>query len=298
MLGWGISLMVVGALSFALPLMGRQFLLVSLVGLTGIGSVVAGLVLFIVGVMLFFAGGGGRFFGSSELTVVDPRDKKPDRISTSGQPIVAKAASPTHLPTGGNRPAGEGSFRIGTNAPLQPVAFAATATNLALEGSEEAMNELVSTNAGTSEEFRSKIGAARFHFLALHAAVYYVCAERVCSSDVRVMEKVGNGLATSFAFVFDKDGDTANGMAEQMYGLFQTYAASLLQELLVGPGDNPFSLGATAELLASNVAVQCDINLAAAEKAVDKLRVEMVCANHGIKLLMTYLATKHIVFAG
>lgn len=160
------------------------------------------------------------------------------------------------------------------------------------------MNELVSTNAGTSEEFRSKIGAARFHFLALHAAVYYVCAERVCSSDVRVMEKVGNGLATSFAFVFDKDGDTANGMAEQMYGLFQTYAASLLQELLVGPGDNPFSLGATAELLASNVAVQCDINLAAAEKAVDKLRVEMVCANHGIKLLMTYLATKHIVFAG
>jgi len=53
MLGWGIALMVIGALSFILPLFGRQFIVVSLLGLTGMGSAVAGIVLFIVGVVLF-----------------------------------------------------------------------------------------------------------------------------------------------------------------------------------------------------------------------------------------------------
>ena len=53
MLGWGIALMVIGALSFVLPLFGRQFIVVNLLGLTGMGSAIAGIILFIIGVLLF-----------------------------------------------------------------------------------------------------------------------------------------------------------------------------------------------------------------------------------------------------
>ena len=56
MFGWGITLMVVGGLSFILPMMGRQFLIVTALGLTGAGSSVVGIGLFIVGFMLFNAG--------------------------------------------------------------------------------------------------------------------------------------------------------------------------------------------------------------------------------------------------
>jgi hypothetical protein len=56
MLNWGIMLMLVGALSFLLPIFGRQFSVVSLVGLTGMGSGVAGIVLFGIGALLFTLG--------------------------------------------------------------------------------------------------------------------------------------------------------------------------------------------------------------------------------------------------
>ena len=53
MITWGIGLMVVGGLSFVLPLFGRQFILVSALGLTGIGPFLGGIVLFGIGVALF-----------------------------------------------------------------------------------------------------------------------------------------------------------------------------------------------------------------------------------------------------
>lgn len=53
MLGWGIALMVVGVFSFILPFFGKQFALVTLLGLTGMGGVVAGMIFFIVGCALF-----------------------------------------------------------------------------------------------------------------------------------------------------------------------------------------------------------------------------------------------------
>ena len=55
MFSWGIVLMVVGGLSFVLPIFGRQFIIVSALGLTGIGSAMAGIVLFVIGILLFNA---------------------------------------------------------------------------------------------------------------------------------------------------------------------------------------------------------------------------------------------------
>lgn len=53
MLGWGITLMAVGFLSFILPIFGRQFAIVTLFGLTGAGSAVAGVIFFAIGLVLF-----------------------------------------------------------------------------------------------------------------------------------------------------------------------------------------------------------------------------------------------------
>src|SRR4030067_2739144 len=56
MLAWGAVLMLVGALSFVLPMFGRQFIVVSLLGLTGAGSAGAGLLFMAVGAYLFHLG--------------------------------------------------------------------------------------------------------------------------------------------------------------------------------------------------------------------------------------------------
>ncbi|MEO6278349.1 hypothetical protein [Roseateles sp.] len=54
MFGWGIGFVAVGVLSFVLPMLGRQLILVTLLGLTGFGSAVAGLVLIVLGFALLF----------------------------------------------------------------------------------------------------------------------------------------------------------------------------------------------------------------------------------------------------
>lgn len=52
MYGLAITLIAVGGLSFLLPLIGRQFILVTLFGLTGAGSAAAGFVILLVGIIL------------------------------------------------------------------------------------------------------------------------------------------------------------------------------------------------------------------------------------------------------
>jgi len=52
MLGWGFVLIFLGGLSFLLPLFGRQFVLVTLLGLSGMGSSIVGIVLIGIGIVL------------------------------------------------------------------------------------------------------------------------------------------------------------------------------------------------------------------------------------------------------
>ncbi|MDH0142393.1 tetratricopeptide repeat protein [Aquipseudomonas alcaligenes] len=51
--GWGLTLMIVGGLSFILPMFGRQFILVTALGLTGAGAFLSGIILFIIGLALY-----------------------------------------------------------------------------------------------------------------------------------------------------------------------------------------------------------------------------------------------------
>ena len=50
----GIALIVIGVFSFLLPMFGRQFVLVTLFGLTGIGSIVTALIFIAGGVFLLY----------------------------------------------------------------------------------------------------------------------------------------------------------------------------------------------------------------------------------------------------
>jgi hypothetical protein len=52
MLAWGVTLLIVGLLSFFLPIFGKQFLLVTLLGFSGMAESVTGLLFAVVGALL------------------------------------------------------------------------------------------------------------------------------------------------------------------------------------------------------------------------------------------------------
>jgi TPR repeat protein len=54
MLGWGFAFIALGVLSFVIPIFGRQFILVTLLGLSGMGSAVAGMVFLALGAALAY----------------------------------------------------------------------------------------------------------------------------------------------------------------------------------------------------------------------------------------------------
>lgn len=82
MYGWGLSLMIVGGLSFILPIFGRQFVLVTALGLTGVGSFALGILLFFVGFVLFVSSQGkSNFLQAPHETI---KSDEPQRQESQG----------------------------------------------------------------------------------------------------------------------------------------------------------------------------------------------------------------------
>lgn len=73
---WGAILIAIGALSFLLPLFGRQFILVSLLGVSGVGSAAAGFLLVVVGVFL--------------LATAKRGERKLEHLQTTPQPQLSE----------------------------------------------------------------------------------------------------------------------------------------------------------------------------------------------------------------
>jgi len=99
MFGWGIALMAIGGLSFLLPIFGRQFILVSAVGLTGVGSAFAGIVVFFVGLALFIAAGKKKQSDPAEFNQFGERYRRPmgtEPAATNVVPIRAVEEVPLH----------------------------------------------------------------------------------------------------------------------------------------------------------------------------------------------------------
>ena len=77
MSGLGITLMTVGILSAVLPLFGRQFMLMSFLGMTELGSALTGILLIGIGLALYLVGQKRR--RQRQLRGVPARDGKVKR---------------------------------------------------------------------------------------------------------------------------------------------------------------------------------------------------------------------------
>lgn len=83
MFPWGVVLLLMGVLSFVLPAFGRQFILISLLGLAGPGAVGVGI--------LFITVGGGMMFLASQI---EKRDEAKERqLEEAGQESRVYATS-------------------------------------------------------------------------------------------------------------------------------------------------------------------------------------------------------------
>ena len=109
MYGFGLTLMVVGALSFVLPIFYRQFILVSLIGLTGAGSAGARVVLFIIGMAIFSAAKNNEAKKLEDILAGNEPPKKtinnpfatitPTRPEAEFEPKSSQSNSASSMPT-------------------------------------------------------------------------------------------------------------------------------------------------------------------------------------------------------
>lgn len=291
MLRWGITLMAVGGLSFVLPLFGRQFIIVSALGLTGMGSGLAGIGLFVVGLMLFnsarkkesqeFEHRHATKGASREPAIADSAVRKHGAENSSNYEAAAIRSSNTHH-----------VFRFADGEALSPHLYGIKSIKFSLEGSEKAIEEIIgSKESKVQQEISAKRGPVQLHLLALQAAVFYVCADQLSSSKRDVLTDVAGGIAEGFTAVMGEYGSA-------IYDLFQDYAYSLAKELKENGNDNPnpFDMGATANLVANNISGQCDINKLLADNQLEKLRIEEIASRSGIKLLVMRLLDGGITY--
>lgn len=106
---WGITLMVMGALSLVLPLFGRQFLLVSALGLSGVGPAAVGIVLLIIG-WLIFAGSKVPVVHAGSRRQLNDDDEPPTTVPAP-PPESARVKQLDPSPIAAS-PTGEGRFAL------------------------------------------------------------------------------------------------------------------------------------------------------------------------------------------
>jgi hypothetical protein len=290
--------MVVGGLSFVLPIFGRQFIVVSALGLTGMGSAVAGIILFAIGILLFNA-------AKKRELLEHPAPRAPD--FDVHQPMPASSSKTSASINNANTQLPQRSapsFKMGSGECLDPYSFGVLAVKTGIEDSQQAVDEMIGTGELPGQQsIRSKRGAVQLHLLALIVGVLYVCANKLCSSNKQVLTEVGSGLSDGFTALFaDENGKLSNpNNSRALYGLFQDYAGSLASELNnIDPetlGSNPFDMGATARLVVENIGGQCDIQAILADSPLERVMLEKVAATYGVSLLIRLLLAKQIGYS-
>ena len=191
---------------------------------------------------------------------------------------------------------GQRAFRFFNEEPWPADVYGVKSIQMAIEAASKATKEMFGDNETIVQKmiFERK-GEAQLHLLALHVAVYYVLADRLCSSNRNVLNSVAKGIAFGIGKLFDGAGAASEKMAQSLYELFQEYAESLVTELKSTPSvDNSFDMGATADLVAEYISKQCQISDLLTDNPVDELRIKMLVACNGIRLLLVLLSEKQI----
>lgn len=304
---WGVILMITGGLSFILPVFGRQFLVVSALGLTGTGPTAIGLVLFVVGLCLFAAANssGARSprpgirapqWPPKTAPALVPMNPKIGAVKSSTATATA-APTPPATPTGGR-------FALGDSDYTDPYLLGIGLVPSSLESSRRIVEGMIGAAELPSQQaIRNHIAPVQLHALALISAVYYVCANKASSADKHALTRLATGLVDGFAAVFDFEpgGEAARRNALSIYGLVQDYAQSLSDELdSLDPntlGDNPFDMGPTARLVVHNIAGQCGIQEALSVAHLQRMTLETIARDCGSLALMKLLASKRMTYS-
>lgn len=301
MYSWGLVLMVVGGLSFVLPIFGRQFIIVAALGLTGMGSAVAGIVLFAVGLMLFNTAKRNEI-AERARQFADFGVKKP---AVAPAPLAVsdntKPANESASPQGGGRTP---HFTLPNGESIDPHSFGVFAVKTAIEDSQQAVEAMIGTGESPGQQsIRSKKGAVQLHLVALIAGVLYVCAYVLTASDKQVLTAVASGLSDGFTALFsDESGKLSNpNNPRSLYGLFEDYSGSLADELnsidAETLGTDSMDLGATARLVVENISGQCEMRGILSGSLLERVMLERVASTYGASLLLRLLLAKQIGFS-
>lgn len=301
MFGWGITLMAVGGLSFVLPIFGRQFIVVSALGLTGMGSAMAGIVLFAIGVMLFNAAKKGeeaeraRHFSNHDvhMATVTPA---PSSISTKIHP-TQESPSPQAQSKGCH-------FTLSNGQAIDPRTFGIVAAKIGIEHSQQAVEAMISNaELPAQQAISSRKGAVQLHMLALIVGAHYVCAYKLASGNKQALSEVGQGISDGFVALFsDESGKLSNpNNPRSLYELFQDYAKALAHELdstnSETLGEDPFDMGSTARLVVQNIGGQCEIQDVLENSPLERMMLEKIAATFGESLLIRLLLEKQFSYS-
>lgn len=288
MFGWGIALMAVGGLSFVLPMFGRQFILISEVGLTGVGSAFAGIVVFLAGLALFIAAGKKKKSNPAEFNQFGERHRRPMRAgfsATNVQAIHAVEEVPLH-----------GSFYLNSEGPIAPFNYGLEAVKQALEATSKKLKEIAeSCHSVVEEKIVANQGPFQLHLIALYVAAWYVCAQRCCSSDRLVLTDVVSGISSAMAAIFSKDG-TATELSQFMYELFKEYSQSLSTEFDHADPNKPFDLSVTANLVTEYLGKQLGIDEFLQQNPLEKALMLFFSYAFGIRLLQQLYLEKRVAY--
>lgn len=288
MFGWGIAFMVIGGLSFVLPMFGRQFILVSAIGLTGVGSAFAGIILFLAGIALFVAAGKVQRSESADVNRFGERPRQPMNATSAATkvlPICEAEEVPLHS-----------GFYLNNEGPIAPFNYGFEAVKQALEASSKKLKEIAeSCHSVVKEKIVANQGPVQLHLIALHVAAWYVCAQRCCSADRLVLTDVGSGISSGMAAIFSKDG-TATELSQFMYELFKEYSQSLFTEINHPNTDNPFDQGVTADLVTKYLGKQLGIEELLQKSSLEKTHMFLIIYASGIPLLRYLLLEKRVEY--
>ena len=292
---WGVILMAIGGLSFVLPLFGRQFLLVSTLGLTGTGSAVAGIVLFAIGLLLFF----GARVPVARLSYLP--------TEPAGQPANAPAPPPaasTVVPLTSSASTAEGRFGLDGGNLTDPYEFGVGVVGGSLAASRSIMVGMIgSANMPSQRAIKAQEAPVQMHALALVSATYYLCANKVSSSDKAALTKFATGMVDGFAAIFDPrtSSESSRRNALAIYGLVQDYTHSLATEMASlnadTAGDDPFDMGPTAHLFVHNIAGQCGIQESLTTSHLERLMLETVGREYGIFAVLKTMAGSRVTYS-
>lgn len=182
-------------------------------------------------------------------------------------------------------------FCFANGETLTPQEYGINAIKLSLEGSENAIKEIVGSNESrVQQEISAHRGPVQLHLIALQAAAFYVCANTLSSSNHDVLTDIAGGIADGFAAIMGEY------HSDDLYDIYKDYGHLLAEELEKNNFDNFMDMGVTANLVVKNLSGQCNIDKILADNPIEKIRIEEIVRRNGIGLLLMLLAHRGITY--